>query len=82
MSSYKWLRSYIIPFTLTLAQPMVLVLIGANVAGFILSFSAIHIIFVNRRLLPEPLRASWISESLMVVVSVFYVVMNLRSMLI
>ena len=72
-------------FTLNLAKPIVLVLIGANVAGFILSFSAIHIIFVNRRLLPEPLRASWISEALMVAVSVFYgffVVMNLRSMLI
>ena len=71
-------------FALTLAKPMVLVLIGANVAGFILSFSAIHIIFVNRRLLPEPLRASWISEASMVAVSVFYsffVVMNLRSML-
>ena len=71
-------------FTLNLAKPIVLVLIGANVAGFILSFSAIHIIFVNRRLLPEPLRASWISETLMVFVSVFYgffVVMNLRSML-
>jgi hypothetical protein len=35
-------------FALTLAQPIVLVLIGANVAGFILVFSAIHIILVNR----------------------------------
>ena len=71
-------------FALTLAQPIVLVLIGANVAGFILVFSSIHIILVNRRLLPEPLRPSLTREALMVCVALFYgffVVMNLWSLL-
>ncbi len=83
---YGLLAAFIIwgSFALTLAQPIVLVLIGANVAGFILVFSAIHIILVNRRLLPEPLRPSLIREALMVVVALFYgffVVMNLWSLL-
>ncbi len=83
---YGLLAAFIIwgCFALTLAQPIVLVLIGANVAGFILVFSAIHIILVNRRLLPEPLRPSLIREALMVCVALFYgffVVMNLWSLL-
>ncbi len=71
-------------FALSLARPIVLVLIGANVAGFILMFSAIHIVLVNRRLLPEPLRPAKWREAVMIFVSIFYgffVVMNLRSLL-
>ncbi len=70
-------------FALSIAQPIVLILIGANVAGFILTFAAVHIVLVNRRLLPEPLRPSVMREALMLLVAAFYgffVVMNLLSL--
>lgn len=70
-------------FALWIAQPIVLILIGANVAGFILAFAAVHIVLVNRRLLPEPLRASIVREGLMFVIAAFYgffVVMNIVSL--
>jgi len=65
---------------LKLAQPLTLILIGANVAGLILTVAAVHIILVNRRLLPEPLHASRFREVLMLGASLFFgffVVMNL-----
>jgi len=70
-------------FALTIAQPIVLILIGANIAGFILTFAAIHIVLVNRVLLPEPLRPSLIRQALMLLAATFYgffVVMNLWSL--
>jgi hypothetical protein len=41
---------------LQLAQPLTLIKLGAVNAGFISAFSASHLLIVNRRLLPEPLR--------------------------
>jgi hypothetical protein len=57
---------------LQLAQPITLVLIAANAAGFILTFTAIHIILMNRRLLPEALRPSRFREAILVLVSLFF----------
>ncbi|MBI4475312.1 MAG: Nramp family divalent metal transporter [Acidobacteria bacterium] len=67
-------------FALRLAQPLTLILIGANVAGFILCVSSIHIVLVNRRLLPAAFQAGPLRELLMLAVSLFFgffVVMNL-----
>ncbi len=41
---------------LQLAQPLTLIKLGAVNAGFISAFSAMHVLIVNRRLLPAPLR--------------------------
>ncbi len=65
---------------LTLAPPVTLVLIGANIAGFVLMFAAMHIVLVNRRLLPVSLRPSRWREAAMLGVSLFFavfVIMNL-----
>lgn len=58
--------------TINIAQPVTLVLIGANAAGFILTFSAIHIVIVNRKLLPAPLRPPLWREAAMVAASIFF----------
>ncbi len=65
---------------LRLAQPITLILISANAAGFILVVSSVHVLLVNRRLLPEPLRPSRFREAFLVVTALFFtffVVMNL-----
>lgn len=41
----------------SLAQPLTLIIIGANMAGLILMISSLHLIVVNRTLLPPELRA-------------------------
>jgi hypothetical protein len=41
---------------LRLAQPFLLLQVGANMAGIILVIASIHILYVNSRLLPPALR--------------------------
>ncbi len=43
---------------LTLTAPIVLLQIAANIAGLVMTLGALHILYVNRTLLPEPLRPS------------------------
>jgi hypothetical protein len=65
---------------LRLAQPITLILISANAAGFVLVVASIHVVLVNRRLLPEALRPSLFREAILVMVALFFgffVVMNL-----
>ncbi|HKW90270.1 MAG TPA: hypothetical protein VJX92_00135, partial [Methylomirabilota bacterium] len=45
---------------MTLAEPLTLILIGANVAAANFAILSIHTVRLNRALLPEPLRpARW-----------------------
>ena len=57
---------------LGLAQPLTLVIIGANMAGLILMISSLHLIVVNRTLLPPELRAPRWREIVLVLSSLFY----------
>jgi hypothetical protein len=41
---------------LRLAQPFLLLQIGANMAGFVLVIASVHLLYVNTRLLPEHVR--------------------------
>ena len=57
-----------------LAQPMVLILIGANIAAFIFAFTGIHVIVTNRKILPKEVRAPLWREAVVVLCSIFYAV--------
>ena len=57
---------------LTLTQPIVLLQLGANVAGAVFALSALHILRVNTTLLPEPLRPARWRRVCLVLMSVFY----------
>jgi hypothetical protein len=67
---------------LGLAQPLTLIIIGANIAGLILMISSLHLIVVNRTLLPPELRAP-IWRMLVLVLSAlffgFFVVQSFRA---
>jgi hypothetical protein len=57
---------------LGLTQPIVLLQIGGNVAGLTMAVSALHILYLNTRLLPEPVRPPWWRRAGLVVTAVFY----------
>jgi hypothetical protein len=57
---------------LRLAQPFLLLQIGANVAGFIFIVSSLHLLYINTRLLPEPLRPPLWRRVALVVMALFY----------
>jgi len=57
---------------LNLAQPLTLILIGANVAGVIFVIESIHTIVVNRCFLPRQLRPRVWREAALVVAALFY----------
>ncbi len=57
---------------LNLAQPLTLILIGANVAGFIFVLLSIHTLVVNRTLLPPALRPPLWREAALVATALFY----------
>ncbi len=57
---------------LGLSQPIVLLQLAANVAGFVMTLAAIHILRVNTTLLPEPLRPSRLRCAALVGMAVFY----------
>jgi hypothetical protein len=59
-------------FAMGVAQPIVLLKLGGNVAGLVFVFASIHILYVNTRLLPPHVRpARWRCVAL-VVMSLFY----------
>lgn len=41
---------------MNLAQPFVLILLGANAAGLVMMFTALHTLYVNHQLLPKELQ--------------------------
>lgn len=55
-----------------LTQPIVLLQVAANVAGFVLCVASLHILRVNTTLLPAPLRPSRARRAVLVAMSVFY----------
>jgi hypothetical protein len=57
---------------LSLTQPIVLLQLGANIAGFVMVLSPLHILYVNTRLLPPPLRPPLWRRVMLVAMAVFY----------
>jgi hypothetical protein len=59
-------------FALALTQPLVLLQIGANMAGVVMVVSPLHILRVNTTLLPPAVRPPFWRRAVMVFMSVFY----------
>ena len=57
---------------LRLAQPILLLQLGANMAGIVFVISALHVLYINTTLLPEPLRPPLWRRAALVATSVFY----------
>jgi hypothetical protein len=65
-----------------LAQPIVLLKLGANVAGFVFIVSSIHLLYINTRLLPAHVRPPMWRRATLVAMALFYgffVTISLRS---
>ncbi len=61
-------------FALRLAQPIVLIQIGANVAAFVFVISAPHLLYLNTTLLPPALRPPLWRRVMLVAMTIFYAV--------
>ncbi len=57
---------------LQLTKPIILLQLGANMAGIVFIVSSIHLLYINTRLLPEPLRQPTWRRVCLVAVAVFY----------
>ena len=57
---------------LRLAQPIVLLQLGANVAGVVFVVASLHLLYVNTRLLPVELRPPLWRRAALVVMALFY----------
>ena len=57
---------------LRLAQPIVLLQIGANVAGVVFVITSLHLLYINTRLLPRELRPPTWRRATLVFMAVFY----------
>jgi hypothetical protein len=69
---------------LRLAQPIMLIQIGANMAAFIFIVSSLHVLYINTRLLPVALRPPMWRRACLVGMSLFYAffcVMSVRALL-
>jgi hypothetical protein len=69
---------------LRLAQPIFLLQLSANLGGVMFVIAGLHLLYINTRLLPEPLRPSFGRRLGLVALVLFYgavVVMWLRAML-
>lgn len=55
-----------------LAQPIMLVKIGANVAGFTMVVASLHLLYVNTRLLPPHIRPPMWRRVALMMVALFY----------
>jgi hypothetical protein len=68
---------------LQLAQPIVLLKLGANIAGFTLMVASLHLLYINTRLLPPHVRPPMWRRAALVGVSLFYgffVTLSIRSL--
>jgi hypothetical protein len=68
---------------LRLAQPFLLLQIGANVAGFIFIVASLHLLYINTRLLPEQIRPPLWRRAALIAMAIFYsvfLVLSIRSM--
>jgi hypothetical protein len=69
---------------LRLAQPIILLLLAANVAATVMTIAALHLLYVNTRLLPEAVRPPQWRRVVLVAMAGFYgvfTVMSLRTLL-
>lgn len=69
---------------LRLAQPIVLLQLGANVAGVVFIFGSLHLLYLNTKLLPRELRPPWWRRALLLGMALFYgffFVMSVRGLL-
>ena len=57
---------------LGLAQPIVLLQLGANMAGIVFVISSLHLLYINTRFLPEEIRPPMWRRVALVATSVFY----------
>jgi len=57
---------------LRLAQPILLLQIGANVAGFVFVVASLHLLYVNTRLLPKHVRPPMWRRAALVAMALFY----------
>lgn len=57
---------------LGLAQPIVLLKVGANVAGAVFILASLHLLYVNTRLLPEHVRPPAWRRAALVAIALFY----------
>jgi hypothetical protein len=57
---------------LRLAQPIVLLQLGANVAGVVFIIASLHLLYINTTLLPPELRPSYSRRAALVIMAVFY----------
>ena len=64
---------------LRLAQPIVLLQIGANVGGFVFVIASLHLLYINTTLLPEHVRPPMWRRVALVVMCVFYGFFFVRS---
>ena len=69
---------------LRLAQPIVLLQLGANMAGIVFVVSGIHVLYINTTMLPEEIRPPMWRRIALVAMSLFYgafVIMWLRGLM-
>jgi hypothetical protein len=57
---------------LRITQPIILLQLGANMAGLIFVFSSIHLLYINTKLLPKALRPPMWRRAALIFMSVFY----------
>ena len=57
---------------LSIAQPIVLLQLGANVAGFVFIVASLHVLYINTTLLPVELRPSMWRRAALVAMALFY----------
>jgi hypothetical protein len=59
-------------FALRLAQPGMLLMLAANVAGVVFTIASLHLLYLNTQLLPSPLRPPMWRRVTLVLMSLFY----------
>ncbi|HZP87180.1 MAG TPA: Nramp family divalent metal transporter [Burkholderiales bacterium] len=62
---------------INLAQPLVLILLGAFVAGLMMTLYSVHVFYVNRKYLPRELQAPLWRQLLLLVMSAFFGILTL-----
>ena len=71
-------------FALRLAQPIMLLMLAANIAGMVFTIASIHLLYLNTRLLPEELRPPMWRRVALVGMSLFYgffTVLSIRALM-
>jgi hypothetical protein len=65
---------------LQLAQPLQMIILSANIGGFLLVITAVHTWHVNRRFLPKPLQAGPLKQATLWACAAWYLAMTLLSL--